>query len=460
MTGCNPTGASATPRSADATPPLRVAVAASGGRDSTALLHCTLRSAAALGIEVHALHVHHGLHPLADHWRQRLARQVQRWARAGCPVSFHWRELTGSPGRGESVEAWARTGRYAALAEMASELGCGLVLLGHHRLDQAETVLLQALRGAGAAGAAAMPAQAQRAGLVWARPWLDHSREAIEHYLSRHRLVPVDDPGNIDRRFARNRLRHDVWPVLQAAFPEAEASLAASARRSAEAVQCLRELYAMDAAACLRDDGLDVAAWLALSPARRAHLLRGFLTDAGAGRVPESLVQRLLKELPASTAGRWPLGPAWLGLHRGRLGVIAVTEVPAHSQRPCVQVLDLGTEGRHEVPGWGGAFEVTAEARPGLPAGLLSKLRCVERPAGARFSSAPGRPPRSLKKQFQAAGVAAWQRAAPCLYVDDELLFVPGLGVEAAWHPRLCPGGLQLRWVPHQGASGVAGSGA
>ena len=151
-----------------------VAVAYSGGRDSTALLHATLAAARDGGVEVVALHVHHGLSVHADDWLAHCERQCAAWAAAGQPVEFDSRRVGGSgPARGESVEAWAREARYAALAEISQARGIDLVLLAHHRRDQAETVLLQALRGAGAAGLAAMPRVMRRRGITWARPWLD-----------------------------------------------------------------------------------------------------------------------------------------------------------------------------------------------------------------------------------------------------------------------------------------------
>ncbi|MBU6259522.1 MAG: tRNA lysidine(34) synthetase TilS, partial [Burkholderiales bacterium] len=221
----------------------RVAVAASGGRDSTALLHCTARAARALGAEVVALHVHHGLQAEADDWLELVRRQARRWS-----AEFACQRLLGKPARGASVEAWARTERYRALAELAHASGCGLVLLAHHRRDQAETWLLQALRGAGAAGLAAMPARAERAGLTWVRPWLDQPREAIEAYVRRHRLRHAEDPSNGDPRYARNRLRLQVWPALTAAFPEAEAALAAAAAQAQDAAALAAQLAAQDLA--------------------------------------------------------------------------------------------------------------------------------------------------------------------------------------------------------------------
>ena len=173
--------------------PKVVAVAVSGGRDSMALLHCTANLACEAGIEVQALHVHHGLQPDADAWSRFVERTCKRWRAKGLPLHFAMQRLQGRPARAQSIEAWARAGRYQALAEMAQAAHCGLVLLAHHQGDQAETFLLQALRGAGPAGLAAMPARAERSGVVWARPWLAWPRESIDAYVRRHRIAYIDD---------------------------------------------------------------------------------------------------------------------------------------------------------------------------------------------------------------------------------------------------------------------------
>lgn len=301
-------GATPTPRRAD------IAVAVSGGRDSTALLHATLRAARPLGVRVHALHVHHGLQRQADDWAAQVRAQCRRWG-----ADFHLARLTGRPAPAESVEAWARRERYAALASMAGVAGCDAVLLAHHRRDQAETVLLQLMRGAGARGLAAMPAAVRRDGITWLRPWRDQPRAAIEAYVRRHRLRWVDDASNEDPRFARNRLRQRVWLVLEAAFPAAETALAGAALRAADEAQALRELAAADAAVACRHGELVKLHWLALSPARRLLLLRHTI-EGWAGRgAPETLVRRLAAELPRCPSGQWPAPGGTLRLRRGRL---------------------------------------------------------------------------------------------------------------------------------------------
>ena len=431
-----------------------LAVAASGGRDSTALLHCTARLAAAQGLAVVALHVHHGLHPDADAWVAHLQRQVRRWARGGLPVTLRVQRLDSSPAPGQSIEAWARRERYRALAAMAQDAGCDTVLLAHHRRDQAETLLLQALRGGGPAALAAMPRSAQRQGLRWLRPWLEQPREAIEAYVRRHRLGTIDDASNADPRFVRNRLRLQVWPALVAAFPDAEAALAAAARRAQESDAALRELVALDLSGCLDADGaLTVAAWLRLSPARRGLALRGWLGPQLSGGLPETLVQRLLTELPRPRAARWPAAGGELRCHDGRV-VLArpvLAAVPAASTQPEVATprLDLSRPGRHPVPEWQGSFVVDV-ADHGLAPAQLREVELRARSGGERWQLAPRGMARTLKKQYQARRVAAWDRVGPLLYAGDELLFVPGLGMAAAQ----CASGpaprLQLRWEPDQ----------
>ncbi|MGA1327741.1 MAG: tRNA lysidine(34) synthetase TilS [Rubrivivax sp.] len=299
----------------------RIGVAASGGRDSTALLHATARAARDTGVMVFALHVHHGLQPQADVWWRHVQAQCVRWRQGGLPIRFVATRLAGAPGPGESVEAWARRERYAALASMAHREGVDTVLLAHHRRDQAETVLLQALRGAGPAGLSAMPREIERSGIRWVRPWLDHPREAIEHYLRRYRLRWVDDRSNQDPRYARNRLRLQVWPAFSQAFEHLEVPLCAVARRAQEAQACCDELAAVDAADAVSPDGaLQLAPWRALSTARRANLLRRWAQQWSDVGLPESLLQRLMRELPAARNGlRWPAPGGLLCLRQGRL---------------------------------------------------------------------------------------------------------------------------------------------
>jgi len=421
----------------------RVAVAASGGRDSTALLHATCRAAQALGLEVLALHVHHGLMPQADAWLAQVQRQCARWARAGMPVRFVAQRISTRPVRGDSIEAWARRVRYQALAQMATEQGAELVLLAHHRSDQAETFMLQALRGAGPAGLAAMPRQIERDGTVWCRPWLESPRTAIDNYVRRYRLLHVDDASNHDPRHARSRLRRDVWPIFTSAFPDAEVALVHAAARAQESAQCVHELAQQDQAACVDGVALHLPSWLALSQARRANVLRYWLAARLAGGVPDSLVERLVRELPrAHTGNAWPTGGGLLRLHRMRLRHVDATPQPVAVAR----AVDLSAPGVYEFPEWGGAIVVSGQHRGGVPAALIAHATIGPREGGEQFQHAPKSTPRSLKKAFQAAGLGIDDRVGPLVLAHGQIVYVPGLGLDARAAARPGEPRRQLAW--------------
>ena len=435
-------------------PAPRVAVAASGGRDSTALLHCTARAARELGVEVVALHVHHGLQGAADDWLEHVRQQARRWR-----TSFACERIAGSPEPGASVEAWARRERYRALTRMAYGQRCEVVLLAHHQRDQAETWLLQALRGAGPAGLSAMPREVRKAGLIWARPWLDWPASAIDAYIKQHRLRPIDDPSNIDLRFDRSRLRQEVWPALSAAFGGAEAALAEAASQAQHAASLAAETLDMDLPPLLAGAALDVRRWLLLPLARRRNALQGWLAQALGRGAPHALLHRLMTELKADGSARWSAPSHELRLYRGLLDSRSMVLASRGERSPTV--VDLSRPGLVELPGWNGHIEAQLAQKEGADASLLKALIAKPRQGGERFRLSPGAMPRSLKKQFQARGVAAWDREGPLLFTPEGgLVFVPGLGIEGSVCAQ--PGHEQLRlsWVPGGSAPrGDAGPG-
>jgi tRNA(Ile)-lysidine synthase len=408
-------------------------------------LHATLAAADALGIAVLALHVHHGLSPNADAWLAHCESTCRRWAAAGKPLELASQRLETKPARGDSIEAWARRARYRALRELAVAHGIDLVLLGHHRRDQAETFLLQALRAGGVAALSAMPRLVQRDGVSWARPWLDCPRAAIEAYARRHRLRWIDDDSNDDERFARNRLRHQVWPALTAAFPDAEAALADAARWAQQAMAALGEIAATDAATVTSDTSLDLVAWHALAPARRRQALREWLAQRTGTPAPSSLVERLLREADAEGTRRWPSANGELLSYRGRL-----TWAPRSLAVVDVQPLtiDLSRPGLHEVEAWRGAFRVERVVSGGLASARAAHLELRARKPGDRFQAGAGRPPRSLKLQYQAAGIPAPARVGPIVCSADVPVFVPELGIDARARAAAGEPQVGLVWLP------------
>ncbi|HET9821872.1 MAG TPA: tRNA lysidine(34) synthetase TilS [Burkholderiaceae bacterium] len=417
-----------------------VAVAVSGGRDSMALLHCAARMATPLDVRVVALHVHHGLQPQAGQWAHHIERTCARWASRGLHLGFAMRRLEGRPARGDSLEAWARAGRYRALADMARDEGASLILLAHHRADQAETFLLQALRGAGTAGLAAMPRQAMREGLTWARPWLNLPREALQAYARRHRIAYVDDPSNADARYARSRLRHDVMPGLLAAFPEAESAFAASAAESARAQVLLDEVGDDDLRHIVDDVAIVLRDWEALTAARRRNALRRWLHRQVGQRAGAAWLDRLMDEVAASSGpATWEVGGLRIHRYRGRL------TVEEGGATPHAQVRPLSLSGAPEMLPLSVVPSGLGEA--GMPRALLEGATWRSRRGDDRFQRAPGTPPRGLKKQFQLAAVPPWARTLPVLVAaDGRLLYVPGLGTDARAMSEPGQPRVSLRW--------------
>jgi len=422
--------ASATPSRADSSV---VAVAFSGGRDSTALLHATVRAAAARGVRVLALHVHHGLSPHADEWLAHCQRFAQ-----GLGAHFLSRRLNGLPAAGQSIEAWAREGRHAALQSMCLDAGCDLLLLAHHRRDQAETFLLQALRGAGMAGLAAMPSGQWREGVYWTRPWLDWPRETVEAYVREHELSFIEDDSNRNERFARNRLRNTVWPLLDAP----DAALAQSARWAQQALDLQREMAAVDLPRLVLGESLDLAALRKLSAARASNALRQWLFELRSSPAPASLVERLLEE--AEGHGEWPFDGGLLCLYRGLLSWRGVSEALSGPS----QIVNLSFAGVHEQPDWSGRWHVESVTEMGVARTRLAQLMLRARSGGEQFQRAPKSTPRSLKKAWQEAGVPAWERDGPLLFQGDQIVFAPRLGIDA--RVLAAPGEPQfkLRWEP------------
>lgn len=442
-----------------------IAVATSGGRDSTALLHATAVAARPLGLHVVALHIHHGLSEHADAWLTHLQAQIEGWAAEGLPVSLVHERLDGAPGPGDSIEAWARAGRHQALQRLTLAAGADLLLLAHHRRDQAETFLLQAMRGAGVAGLSAMPRTQWRDGVCWVRPWLDRRRESIEAYVAEHGLRFIEDDSNGDARFARNRLRLQAWPALTAEAPGAEAALAQAASWAQEAAELQREIAEEDLARWSDDDGLSQAMLGTLSPARASNALRAWLHRATGRTAPATLIRRLMAEAPAATVARWPLGDVELHLYRGGFFVQAPPRVrsPARAEALPASLLGLGVAaavadtamridltrpGRHPVAAWGGAFDVEPVTTGGVSLSALSNVELRPREGGEQFQAHAKGLARSLRKCWQTAGIPAVQREGPLIYVDGALLFAPGLGIDARWIAPADEAQMALRWVP------------
>ena len=304
-----------------------VAVACSGGLDSSALAFAAASLQRDGNHPVHVFHVHHGLAAGADQWSASVQRLADLLA-----VPLCMRHVRVDCALGLGVEGAAREARYEALSEMAAETGIDVILLAHHRRDQAETVLLRLLRGTGVDGMSAMRPDTMRGGLRLLRPWLEVDREQIVGLIGKFTGAtgwsPVEDPSNTDPGYARGALRSALAPGLRAHWPAWEQTLVRHARQAADVAAILAEVAAHDLAALQCDpvDGsFSLGAWRGLSEPRQALAMRRWLASQGARMPGERRLNELLRQLRGLHAlGRdrnlvWRHGPLEVRCVRGRI---------------------------------------------------------------------------------------------------------------------------------------------
>ena len=280
---------------ADFSPALPMAVGLSGGADSTALLLACARKWPG---QVQAIHVHHGLQAAADGFEQHCAALCQ-----SLNVPLWVKRLDARHTPGQSPEDAARQARYKAFEAVAiaskAQAAIESIAIAQHADDQVETLLLALSRGAGIAGLAAMPARWERAGVVWHRPLLQVAGADIRSWLRLQGQPWVEDPTNTDQRYTRNRIRAQLLPALEAAFPAFRDTFARSASNAAQAAELLDELAQKD---LLRVGAPPhITALQGLSRARQANVLRHWLRVAYATTPSAAQLGELLNQLAACT---------------------------------------------------------------------------------------------------------------------------------------------------------------
>jgi len=404
-------------------PHARLVLALSGGIDSVVLLHalCALREEHPF--EMQALHVHHGLSSQADNWAEFCARLCETHA---VELGIHRVQIADADPAG--IEAAARRARQ----QVFSALDADFILTAHQQDDQAETLLLQLLRGAGPKGMAAMPElqRQPRWRAAHLRPLLGVSRAAIEDHAMTHTLAWVEDGSNQDVRFRRNALRQQVMPLLHAHFPGASTTLARAASLQAEAAGLLDDLARLDAAEAISADRLDCAVLEALSLPRARNVLRHFIEVRGhplpsARRLNEAL--RQVREARHDAAVSLGLGAVNLVRFRG--GVYLAPGAPGRSEP-----VRWRGETRLEVPGAGVVVQLDDVVGAGLKRTVLESgtVTLGVRQGGERLRLHAGGPHRSLKNLMQEQDIPPWQRQRlPLLWCDGQLVWAAGIGLDA-----------------------------
>lgn len=412
----------------------------SGGIDSRVLLDVLAALAPRFPFKLSCLHIHHGLSPNADQWA-RFARATAKNYGLPCTV----KRVDIASDRHLGIEAAARKARYGCFAAARADF----IVSAQHQDDQAETLLLQLVRGAGPAGLAAMPELREFApGKKLLRPLLGLSRAQIENYAKRRGLQWVEDESNVDLGFARNFVRHEVLPRLQTLNSAATANLARSAAHLAEAKQLLDELAAQDARLCMTGDRLDLKALQNLGLARTRNLFRAWLNANGVN-MPNTLeleeALRQLFEAKADAQVRVQIN----GLLLRRFKAQVWLESAQHPAENFAATWNGASD--WSLAALGGCLRFEKSMGEGIALRWLQDPShvCVRlRQGGEHFRPDARRPRRSLKKLFQEQGIAPWQRdRLPLLYSAGELIYVPGLGVAANAQAQPGEAALKPQWL-------------
>jgi tRNA(Ile)-lysidine synthase len=424
-------------------PEAQLVVGFSGGLDSTAMLHALAASTDARARGLRAVHVHHGLHPDADAWAAHCERVCTELV---VPLQVLRVQVDHASGRGPEGAA-----RAARLQAFRATLGADEVLaLAHHRDDQAETVLLRLLRGAGGDGLAAMRRRSRLGTLHLWRPLLGLPRSALREHATAHALHWIEDPSNADARYDRNFLRHRVLPVLAERWPHATRNLARSAALLAEQSQLLAEITATQLDALqIAVNVLSLSSLLAQPRAQRARILRMWLARLNGHVPPASIVAAIERDLLAAR-GDGDACVEWAGVavHRWRDQLHALNPIA-----PLPTDWSARWDGRSPLRLPDGAlFELRGQA-PQDSHAFEEPLTVRARQGGERIRL-PGRDhSHALKHVLQERDVPPWIRARmPLLFADDGELLAAGDGVlSARMDAWLSAHGARLRWLPDAG---------
>ncbi len=418
-------------------------IAYSGGLDSHVLLHALAQLRATHPLRLSAVHVDHGLSPLSAAWSRHCFAVC-----AALHVPLVLESVQVERGSGEGTEAAARRVRYAALAR---HVGPDDVLLtAHHQDDQAETLLLQLLRGAGVQGLAGMREEMHFSAGRHIRPLLAFRRSALRHYADSARLQWIEDPSNADVGYRRNLLRHEVLPLLTQHWPQAVALLARTAQHAGDGAELLDELAATDLAHCRWQDTaavLSVSALLTLSLARQRNVLRYWLRARGFLAPSSQHLETLVSQLAVTTRSGHARF-AWPGTEIRRYRDQLHGMAPLVPLAPGLEVAwDLTRP--LALPELGGHLQATPVQGQGISRARLAGTAVqVRTRRGGEVCLLPGRAHHhKLKKLLQDQGVVPWWRERlPLIYSGDQLVAVADLWVCAPYAAIAEEAGWQIHW--------------
>lgn len=442
-------------------------LALSGGVDSVVLLNVLIPLSSQMSFSLSVIHVDHGISQNSNRWAEFCCKLCHS---IGIPLKISKVRVRKESGGG--LEAAAREQRYLEFGALEADY----VVLAQHLDDQAETLLLQLLRGAGVKGLGAMPVirdypsetsaeiggysgqssieQPEAGGIKLLRPMLEIARREIEDYAEEHGLQWISDESNIDISFDRNFLRHQVLPLVERRFPGYRHTLSRASRHMAEASLLLDELAEADGKWLAASGKLEIEQLRKLSPPRAKNLLRYTLAQQGTILPSAVKLDEMLKQLLSSRSDskiHLVFGNAEIRCFRGQLYVRIASREKVGKAGAASPNLPLQWNGEEQLPirELDGVIQFSRCQSTGINLNKLVELPVTIRPrrGGERLRPDHNRPRRSLKNLLREAGLPPWERQTlPLIYIGEHLVCVPGIGVDCDY--QVAPGeqGLVVSW--------------
>lgn len=430
---------------------IRVAVAYSGGLDSTVLLHLMQRYASRRPVSLFAFHVHHGLNDYADTWQKHCESVC-----VGLGIPFESRRVQVNRHDKDGIEADARAKRYAALGEMCRENRVSLLLTAHHQDDQIETVLFHMMRGTGMAGLSGMAAISHAPDLLkdeticLGRPLLSVSRRSLTAWAEENALPFIEDDSNADTKYTRNAIRHQLVPVISDIFPGFQGRLARMTEHIRSAQDLLTGLAEADFQVCrISENALDLASACVSDTARLDNLLRYWLARNGI-RIPSTAWFLQARKQMTDTREDAQICLEVDGYVIRKYRTVLSIEKDHAERVPPDKPFFLEWSGESSIwlESWHGWLEFE-ESETGFDMEWLKKNRMkIDSYRGNVKLKLVNRPAKKLKILCQEAGIPLWERRfLPLVFIGGELAYAGNLGQSSQFLSD-CGKCIRLRWKP------------
>jgi tRNA(Ile)-lysidine synthase len=417
---------------------LEILLGFSGGLDSCVLLHLLAQMQTQLDFKLKAIHVHHGLSSSADDWLNFCKQKCKL-----LDIEFDAVKVKINKKSSLGIEGEARELRYEAIKKKQK----GFVALGHHQNDQAETLMLQLLRGSGLKGLAGMPEFDEKR-KFW-RPMLNIKKELLEKYASENNIEYIEDESNEDINFDRNFIRKKVLPLIESRYPASIETISRSATNISEGHQ-INELLALDDSKnVMSDDGsyLLIENLNKLPNLRAINLIRWWLSFNDLLMPSKKNVEELFRQvklIKKDTSLNLKISnDRSIRAFDDKLLIISImNDLPSyHFKWAGQEEIELPNKSKLH-------FVKTKKGGLSLSKLGAKSLYIKSRTGGEKLKSFPDQPSRSLKYLFQKADIPHWERdQVPLVYANEQLVAVPNLGVQYEYQSKVGEVGYQIKWL-------------